>query len=220
MIEAGWSRGYRHFNIKVAPDPKFDVELAALVRRRVPDGFLWADANGGYDPDAALEVAPKLADAGVDVLEAPLKPNRLSGYQALKRQGALPILMDEGVVSPIELAEFILLDMIDGVAMKPSRCGGLASARQQIELLEDRGLMWLGSGLTDPDISMAATLGLYGAYGLKKPAALNGPQFLTTDVLATPLKVANGLAEIPRGPGLGVDVDQAKVDALMKQSAG
>ncbi len=216
LIETGWSRGYRHFNIKVAPDPKFDVELATIVRRHVPDGFLWADANGGYDPDTALEVAPKLADAGVDVLEAAIKPNRLSGYQALKRQGALPIFMDEGVVSPIELAEFIRLDMIDGVAMKPSRCGGLVSARQQIELLEDRGLMWLGSGLTDPDISMAATLGLYGAYGLKKPAALNGPQFLTTDVLTKPLTVADGVAEIPQGAGLGIEVDEAKIVALMK----
>jgi L-alanine-DL-glutamate epimerase-like enolase superfamily enzyme len=219
LVEAGWSRGYRHFNIKVAPEPKFDIELAKIVRRLAPNGFLWADANGGYDPGTALEVAPKLADAGVDVLEAALKPNRLSGYQALKKQGAIPILMDEGVVSSIELAEFIRLEMIDGVAMKPSRCGGLESARRQIELLEDRGLMWLGSGLTDPDISMAATLGLYGAYGLKKPAALNGPQFLKNDVLATPLKIANGMAEIPQGPGLGVEVDEAKVDALVKQTA-
>ncbi|HID23941.1 MAG TPA: hypothetical protein EYP14_16290, partial [Planctomycetaceae bacterium] len=179
LIGEGWQRGYRHFNIKVAPDPTTDVELARIVRRRVPDGFLWADANGGYDVDTALAAAPKLADAGVDVLEAPLRPNRLSGYQKLKKQDALPILMDEGVISPVELQEFIRLEMIDGVAMKPSRCGGLESARRQIELIERAGLMWLGSGLTDPDISLAASLVLYGAYGLEKPAALNGPQFLT-----------------------------------------
>lgn len=216
LIEAGWQRGYRNFNIKVAPDPKVDVELARLVRRRVPDGFLWADANGGYDPETALQAAPKLADVGVDVLEAPLKPNRISGYQALKRQGALPILMDEGVVSPVELEEFIRLKMIDGIAMKPSRCGGLVSAKRQIELIEEAGLMWLGSGLTDPDISFAATLGLYGAFGLAKPAALNGPQFLTADVLKTPIKIEDGRAEVPTGPGLGVEVDEDKVVELMK----
>jgi L-alanine-DL-glutamate epimerase-like enolase superfamily enzyme len=216
LIEAGWQRGYRNFNIKVAPDPKVDVELARLVRRRVPDGFLWADANGGYDPETALQAAPKLADVGVDVLEAPLKPNRISGYQALKRQGALPILMDEGVVSPVELEEFIRLKMIDGMAMKPSRCGGLVSAKRQIELIEEAGLMWLGSGLTDPDISFAATLGLYGAFGLAKPAALNGPQFLIADVLKTPIKIEDGCAEVPTGPGLGVEVDEDKVVELMK----
>ena len=30
----------------------------------MPDGFLWADANGGYDEATALDVAPKLATAG------------------------------------------------------------------------------------------------------------------------------------------------------------
>ncbi len=218
LVEAGRKRGYRNFNIKVAPEPKFDLQLAARVRRLVPDGFLWADANGGYDPATALQVAPKLADAGVDVLEAPVRPNRLSGYQALKKQGALPILMDEGVVSPVELKEFIRLKMLDGVAMKPSRCGGLLSAKRQIEILRDAGLTWLGSGLCDPDISLAATLGLFGAFGLKKPAALNAPQFLTADVLAKPLRITRDTIEVPTGPGLGIEVDEAKVVQLVKKT--
>ena len=220
LIEDGRRRGFRNFNIKVAPDPRFDVELARIVRKCVPEGFLWADANCGYDLETALKAAPKLADAGVDVLEAPLRPNRISGYQALKQQGALPILMDEGVISPVDLEEFIRLKMLDGVAMKPARCGGLVSARRQIELLEENGLMWLGSGLTDPDISLAATLGLYGAYGLTRPAALNGPQFLTADVLAEPLKIEGAAAYVPGGPGLGIEVDEEKVIELVKQTEG
>lgn len=220
VIEAGRKRGYRNFNIKVAPDPKFDAVLARRVRELVPDGFLWADANGGYDPATALEAAPQLAAAGVDVLEAPLKPNRISGYQALKKQGALPILMDEGVVSPVELEEFIRLKMLDGMAIKPSRTGGLASAVRQIEILRDAGLMWLGSGLSDPDISLAAHLGLFGAFGLEKPAALNGPQFLAgDDVLERPLKITGDVAEVPIGPGLGVEVDEAKVVELAEKTA-
>lgn len=217
LIEEGRSRGYRHFNIKVAPDPEFDAAMAREVRRLAPDTFLWADANGGYDPDSALRAAPRLADAGVDVLEAPLRPNRIAGYRALKKQGALPILMDEGVVSPVDLEEFIKLGMCDGVAMKPARCGGLESNRRQIEICENNGLLWLGSGLTDPDISLAATLGLYSAYGLKKPAALNGPQFLTADVLKTPLRIENGIAYPPKGPGLGIQVDEEKVKDLMRR---
>jgi L-alanine-DL-glutamate epimerase-like enolase superfamily enzyme len=67
VIDAGYERGYSNFNIKVAPDPNFDVQLARLVRQRAPKGFLWADANGGYDQDTALAAAPKLADAGVDI---------------------------------------------------------------------------------------------------------------------------------------------------------
>ncbi len=220
VMDEGKKRGYCHFNIKVAPDPDFDVALAREVRRLAPETFLWADANGGYEPDTALKAAPRLADAGVDVLEAPLRPNRISGYQALKKQGALPILMDEGVVSPTDLEEFIKLGMLDGVAMKPARCGGLSSNKRQIELCLEHNLIWLGSGLTDPDISLSATLGLYGAFGLKTPAALNGPQFLTSDVLKKPLRIENGIAHVPEGPGLGIEVDEDKVVELMGLSSG
>jgi len=218
LIQQGWERGFRNFNVKVAPDPEFDVEMCRIVRKRVPDGFLWADANGGYELATALEAAPRLADVGVNVLESPLRPNHLSGYQELKRQGALPILMDEGVISPTDLIEFIRLGMLDGVAQKPARCGGLVSCRRQIEILLDAGLMWLGSGLTDPDISLAATLALYGAYGLDSPAALNGPQFLGESVLAERFMPRDGMLEVPDGPGLGIEVDEAKVRDLSRRT--
>ncbi|MBI5849855.1 MAG: hypothetical protein HZB39_02275 [Planctomycetes bacterium] len=218
VMAQGEARGYRHFNIKLGPDPDFDVALAKAVRARAPDGFLWADANGGYSLEAALRAAPLLAGVGVDVLEAPLRPNRLTGYQALKKQGALPILMDEGVISVVELEEFDALGMLDGVAMKPSRCGGLRSCKEQIEFCNEHGLMWLGSGLTDPDISLAASLQIYSAFGLQRPAALNGPQFVTADVLRTPIRVEGGVAYPPDGPGLGVEVDEAKLRELAERS--
>lgn len=213
-IEEGWKQGFRNFNVKVAPNPATDIELCKRVRERVPDGFLWADANCGYDLATALTVAPRLADAGVDVLEAPIPPNQLSGYQRLRQQGALPILMDEGVISSRDLLEFHRLGMMDGVAMKPARCGGLLSARRQIELLQDAGLMVLGSGLTDPDISLAASLALYGAYDIRFPAALNGPQFLDDSVLTSPLTPRDGTLAIPTGPGLGIEVDEPRIDDI------
>jgi L-alanine-DL-glutamate epimerase-like enolase superfamily enzyme len=219
-IEEGRSRGYRNFNIKVAPDLEFDAALTQRVRDLAPETFLWADANGGYDPETAMLAAPALAEAGADVLEAPVRPNYLTTYQKLARQGALPILMDEGVISPVELQEFMRLKMLDGVAIKPPRCGGLLAARRQLQLIEENGLMWLGSGLTDPDISLAASLGLFAAHGLRKPAALNGPQFLVADVLAKPIEVVDGEAIFPTGPGLGVEVDERKVKELVAASAG
>ncbi|MCI0456560.1 MAG: hypothetical protein L0Z62_06225 [Gemmataceae bacterium] len=213
LVEQGRKRGYRHFNVKIAPDVKFDLEMCRIVKRLVPEGFLWADANGGYDVATALAVAPQLADLGVAVFEQPVPANRLSGYRRLKRQGALPIIMDEGVVSAVDLEEFIRLDLLDGVAMKHARCGGLAEARRQIELLREAGLIFLGSGLTDPDVSLAAALALYGAYDLHYPAALNGPQFLATSILKRPFEVVDGQLVVPTRAGLGVEVDEDKLRA-------
>ncbi len=212
LIEEGKQHGFRNFNVKVAPDPEFDVEMCKIVKRLVPDGFLWADANGGYDDETALAAAPRLADAGAAVLEQPVRPNHLSGLRKLKKQGALPIILDESVVSSVELEEFIKLEMLDGLAMKCARVGGITEARRQVEMLLDRGLMFLGSGLTDPDISLSASLLLYGIYDLKYPAALNGPQFLSErSILKQPFTPVNGKQQIPTGHGLGIEVDENKL---------
>ena len=208
LVEQGRARGYRHFNVKIAPDPEFDLEMCRLVKRLVPDGFLWADANGGYDPATALAIAPRLADLGVAVLEQPLPANRLTGYRQLVEQGALPILMDEGIVSSVELEEFIRLKLLNGVAMKVPRCGGVTEAQRLVQITLEAGLMVLGSGLTDPDLSLAACLALYGAYELHLPAALNGPQFLTGSILLQPFQVSDGQLAIPSAPGLGVEVNE------------
>ncbi len=211
LLADGRQRGYKNFNLKVAPDPKFDLELCKKVKQFAPDGFLWIDANGGYDQSTALEMTPKFADIGVDVFEQPVPPNRIAAMQALKKQGALPIILDEGVVNSADLIEFIRLDMLDGVAMKPARTGGLYDAVRQVEILEEAGLLFLGSGLTDPDLSLAASLQLYAAFHLKYPAALNGPQFLAGSYLKDPIVVKDGAAIVPKGAGLGVTIDESKL---------
>jgi muconate cycloisomerase len=53
---------------------------------------------------------------------------------------------------------------------------------------------------------------LYGSYGLKFPAALNGPQFLEPLPFYSPLKVENGVAALPTGLGLGVEVDEQQLE--------
>jgi L-alanine-DL-glutamate epimerase-like enolase superfamily enzyme len=211
LVHDGWTKGYRHFNLKVAPDPKFDVELCRYVRKAAPETFLWIDANGGYDLATALRVAPKFADAGVNAFEQPIAPNRLTGLRELKKQGAVPIIFDEGVVSSVELVEFIRLGLLDGVAMKPARTAGLWDARRQVEIVQQAGLMFLGSGLTDPDVSLAASLQLFGAYQLQYPAALNGLQFLASSFLRNPFELRDGGLEVPAGVGLGVEPDEDKL---------
>jgi L-alanine-DL-glutamate epimerase-like enolase superfamily enzyme len=218
LIDEGLAKGFEHFNVKVAPDPHFDLAMVRHVRKRIPDGFLWADANGQYTLADALWAAPRLAGEGVPVLEQPIPISQISGYQRLVKQAALPILVDEGMVAPNQIIEYIKLGCMDGVAMKPSRTGGLVSARQQIEIVESAGLLFLGSGLTDPDVALAASLILYSAYGLKYPAALNGPQFLGESIITEPFRLTNGRVRVPKGPGLGITVDEEKLQDLVRRS--
>jgi L-alanine-DL-glutamate epimerase-like enolase superfamily enzyme len=40
------------------------------------------------------------------------------------------------------------------------------------------------------------------------------------EVLKNPLRIENGFAHVPTGPGLGFEVDEAKVTDLMNRSGG
>lgn len=87
-------------------------------------------------------------------------------------------------------------------------------------MAEAAGLMLVSSGLTDAGVAFAANVQLAAAMGVKYPCALNGPQFLLEDVLATPLPREGDQVRIPDRPGLGVEVDEAKVRSLAGRSGG
>jgi len=217
QLEQGRAAGYDSFNVKIGPPqtPAYDRDLIRTVRNFSPAGFHWADANTNYDFATAREMAPRLAHAGFRAFESPLPPNRLRDYQALKRLGALPILMDEGVVSPVEAEEFMALGMLDGIAMKVARCGGLWPAAKIVDLLKQKELYMFASGLTDPDLSLAASVHLFAWAGLQFPAALNGPQYLagrgTSDAA---FRAVRDCVRVPAGPGLGVSMDARAERAL------
>jgi muconate cycloisomerase len=203
--------GYTNFNIKIGypQSTTYDRELVRTVMVFAPDGFHWADANTSYDLETALAMASDLADLGLKALESPLPPNQIRSYQTLKRQGALPILMDEGIVSPVETAEFIALDMFDGIAMKVARCGGLWHASRIATLLRDNDLLLFASGLTDPELSMAASAHFFAAAGLEFPAAMNGPQYIVDRGTSDPRFRASGdVLRVPSAPGLGVELSR------------
>jgi L-alanine-DL-glutamate epimerase-like enolase superfamily enzyme len=211
------ARGYDSFNIKIGypQTPDYDLQLVRTVCNFAPSGFHWTDANTSYDVDTALAIAPKLADAGLRGLESPLPPNLIRGYQALTRQGALPILMDEGIVSPVEVAEFIALEMFDGIAMKVARCGGLWNASRIMTLLQDNDLLTFASGLTDPDLSLAASVHLFAWAGMDVPAALNGPQYIAGRGSSDATFRAQGDSiRVPTSPGLGITLAERAEESM------
>ena len=222
LLEEGRALGYESFNVKLGlpQTPAYDLDLVRLVTDFSPHGFHWGDANTSYDLATALQQAPRLADRGLAALESPLPPNRIRAYQQLRSQGALPILMDEGIVSPVEAEEFAALGMLDGIAMKVARCGGLWPAARIVEGMRRDNLRLFASGLTDPEWSLAASIHLFAWAGLSLPAALNGPQYLadrgTSDAA---FRARADRIQVPRGPGLGITPD-ARALASLTVAAG
>ncbi len=210
QLELGRALGYDSFNVKIGhpQTPAYDLELVRFVSGFAPHGFHWVDANTHYALDDALAIAPKLADAGMRAWESPMPPNRIRDYQALTRQGAIPVYMDEGVVTPVEAEEFLALGMFSGMTMKVARCGGLWNSHRIIAMLYEHNVPILASGLSDPDLSLAASLHLFAWAGLDTPAALNGPEYIAQRGVTDPqLRAIGDRIPVPTGPGLGLTLD-------------
>jgi muconate cycloisomerase len=215
-VAEGRAEGYAAFKVKIGlHDLDADLAIVAAVRDAAPDAPLWVDANQAYTVDVALRAARRLADLGVTVFEQPLRANNIAGLRRLRDQGRLPVALDESLRHPSDLASFIRLDAVDIVIAKVQRSGGLTLSRRLCQLAEDAGLALMGSGLTDTDLGFAASLHLFAAFGIDTPVDLNGRQFVESAYTgASTVEVVDGLAAVPTGPGLGVDVDEDAVRAL------
>jgi L-alanine-DL-glutamate epimerase-like enolase superfamily enzyme len=67
--------------------------------------------------------------------------------------------------------------------------------------------MVLGSGLSDPDFSLAGAMQLFAWSGITQPCALNGPQFLADSLFGETIKPQGDVLPLPTAPGLGFTPD-------------
>jgi muconate cycloisomerase len=180
----------------------------------VPEAPLWVDANQAYAADTALRLASALRPLGVTAFEQPLPANDVVGLRRLRQASPIPVALDESLRHPNDLATFIRLGAVDVAIAKVQRSGGLTLSRRLCALAQDSGVRLMGSGLTDSDLGLAASLHLFAAHGIDTPVDLNGRQFIDSVYVTDTVRVADGIAEVPTGPGLGVTVDEAAVREL------
>ncbi|MEU8489554.1 enolase C-terminal domain-like protein [Streptomyces sp. NPDC048641] len=218
-VAEGQAHGYRHFKIKTGLTPgepeSREYARVAAVREAAPEARLVVDANQAGTQDSALRLARLLGPLDIAALEQPLPANDIEGLRRLRDLSPVPIAVDESLRHPTDLATFVRRSAIGIAVAKVQRCAGLTLALRQCQLAEDCGVALMGSGLTESDIGLAASLHLFAAYDLVAPADLNGRQFLTSPYATGPtIRVRGGTAEVPTGPGLGIGVDEGTVREL------
>ena len=207
---AAQAEGFANFNFKAAVEPKTDIAVATALKKTIADGgFLWSDANQGFDIVGAKYVAHAFEEIGVDILEQPLPADRFTGMAELRRATRIPLAVDEASVSPNDFLNYVTAGLVDYLIIKVTRSGGLWPSQQQVAIAQAAGLPMLVSGLTDGLLTKIAACQLASVFGVTGPVALNGTQFIEEDALYP------GKCEIERGgriclndkPGIGVEPD-------------
>lgn len=140
---------YPILKIKVGKDQPF--ERVAAIREARPDAGLVVDANQSWTFEQLVEIAPKLAELGVKLIEQPLprgSDDPLEGYVC-----RVPLSADESCQHRGELDQASRRYQI--INIKLDKAGGLTEALLLAEAVRDKGLDRLVSCMGGTSLSMA-----------------------------------------------------------------
>jgi len=215
-VDAHRQTGYRGHSVKVGASeteggPGLDAErVAGALADARPGEYFIVDANGGMSVEHALRFL-RLLPAGLDfVLEAPCATWRET--VSLRRRTDVPIVVDELGDTDAAIVTAIAEDAADGVGLKVSKNGGLTASRRHRDLCRAAGLTMSVQDTVGSELSFAAVVHL----GQTVPTPLlrcvldvRGMVAVSTGQMD--VSMADGGVRAPAAPGLGVDVDVARM---------
>jgi len=190
-----------------------DLEMVAAVRENVGEHVeLSFDAGPGYEIDVARELCTELESESVRFVLDPLAGGGLDQVASLRRQTSVPLAVRRSIHRPADMLAVLRYAAADRVVIDQELVGGLVPARKCGAIAQAGEIHAALTGGNSVGISVAAMLQLASATPAFSNCSEVGYHRLQDDVLVEPLGIADGMIAVPQGPGIGVEVDRAKVE--------
>ena len=204
--------GYRCVKLKVGMEQDAESEIARIAQVRAAIGAdvaLRLDANEAWHVAQAQAVLSRCASYNIQYVEQPLPRADLDGLRALRAAVDVPLAVDEALDS-LGRARALLADHAAAVfVMKPQIVGGLRVTRQIIDEAAASGVQCVISSAIESGVGLAALLHLVAALpAVTLECGLATGDLLADDLIVEVLPVIDGAMAVPRGPGLGVSIDE------------
>jgi L-alanine-DL-glutamate epimerase-like enolase superfamily enzyme len=207
--------GFTAFKIKVGVDkPLVDAERTRRVCEALGPGLLIsADANTGWSPEEAVQYVRAIAGSGLTFFEQPVAADDVAGMAAVAAAADCAIGADESIHSLVDIRCHHDSQAARGVSLKTIKLGGLRGVMAAGRLCESLGLNVNVSAKTgESSIACAAATHVAAALPQIAWGLTLSNEGLSDDVTARPIRIARGHVEVSDRPGLGIDVDQGRVD--------
>jgi len=216
QIEAYVDGGFKAVKLHVWGDAQRDIELCSAIRTQVgPSIALMVDAVGSYSLDDALRVGRKLDELGFEWFEMPLRDSHVAAYRKLADALDIPVTSGEVHTRTYEeAANYLTTGAWDIVRIDALISGGITATKKAAALAEGLGLRCEihSFGYT---LNQAANLQVIGSvanaryFECPMPLGAYGAGMLDEIELQP-----DGTVSVPDKPGLGVEVDWERMDAM------
>ncbi len=225
------AEGIRTFKIKVGVDPERDVEMVLRIRDTVgPNVALCVDANQGYaTPADAIRTFRKMARAEIIYFEQPVEG--IERLAEVARAVDAPVMADESAWNAHDVIQIIEKRAAQIVSIYTTKPGGLFRAMEVAAVARAAGIVCNVNGSVETGIGNRANIALAAAapaatlscvVPVSTPAEAQSGQvagiYYTDDLIAGPMKFVEGAVEVSGLPGLGIAVDEAKLQRYLVRS--
>ncbi len=225
--EAACADGLTALQVKGGQDAERDIALMIELRRRLPEGtWLRLDANQGYGQvKSALDVCRGLQGARIDYVEQPVAG--LRSLAAVTGESQVKIIADESCWSPADALDLVAARGADAISIYLAKAGGFQRAREVAGIAEAAGLPCDVNGSIESAIGNAANVAfalsaravsLPAVIPVSAPAGMHpckvGGHYFEDDVITRPFPFRDGMLLPLDAPGLGIEVDEAKLRAF------
>ena len=204
--------GFRVHKLKSGVFPTgYELECYRALAAALPGDRLRYDPNGALGVEESIRFAAAIEDLDNDYLEDPTWG--LNGMRRVRQNTRIPLATNTVVVNFEQLAANILDPAVDVVLLDTTFWGGIRPCIRAAAVCEtfQLGIAVHSSG--ELGIQLATMLHLGAVLPSLNLAADAHYHHLTDDVIAGgKMPYTGGAIAVPTGPGLGVELDRAKVD--------
>jgi L-alanine-DL-glutamate epimerase-like enolase superfamily enzyme len=153
---------------------------------------------------------------GLQYVEQPLPWTDIDGMAELQAAVSVPIAADEGCTGVREAARLIEAGACEVLVLYVSEAGGLTRAQQIVRMAETAGVACVLGTWAELGVGTAAGAHLIAASRNFPFANDTHYPLQSDDILTEMLPFRDGRLPVPTAPGLGVEIDPAKVDRYAK----
>ena len=208
-----------------------DVRNFEAVRRAVGDDvMIGIDPNTGWSLSDALTAIEALKPLRVGYIEQPIERRDLKGLAEVRRAaGGIPVMADEALFTIQDAYALAEARAVDAYCIKLYKLGGITPAKKIAAIGEAANIQLNCGGLAvQSQLEAAAGAHFYASTPARHMMGAAEFVFGLNATVKDPLcpesdfVVRDGHVDVPRGPGLGITIDEAalKRNTLIAERVG
>jgi len=173
---------------------------------------LYIDGNRGWTASESARALREMESLDLAFAEELCPADDVLGRRWLVERATVPMFADESVARPGDVTREILAGAATGISIKTSRTG-FTTSQAVLSLCEGLGVEVVIGNQIDSQLGSlcAAAFGAAHPLTARRAGELSNFLDMTDDLLADPLVIENGELTVRQGPGLGLVIDEQKL---------